>query len=354
MYQPRVRRIFVQEAMKQRIPNSLLSFFVLYQIVFGFKFGCTKVMNMKFKMVAHWFSIVMGCLMMSALTLTFTAMPDAGGSGHYWRHISFAQYIPTFCILISMKYTVCEFLSDLIVAPDSNRIGLVAWVYTLLMFSLKISGAMLYCALTTCTERSEMFLQFFIHVPMLALDVIPVVNSLIFYHIYTRVRNLKIKLSQREISLVQLDIEYKAVADCFDKFRGGYDAMFIWGFLTDSPKFMLVMWNHLHSMRTFKSWLMKSSTYVYAMHATLQICIPAVFAEMITAQTDEIKMILHEWLLTEKDTSSSARSLRYVEARPLLRKAWRLLPLDLRLPTTMLSMCATYLIVIIQFTHLYD
>ncbi|XP_063369676.1 uncharacterized protein LOC134658009 isoform X1 [Cydia amplana] len=342
--------------MKQRIPNSLLSFLALYQMVFGFKFGCTKVRNIKFKMAAHWFSIVMGCFMMSALFLTFTAVPSDAGNGHYWRLITFVQYIPTFCILISMKYTVCEFLSDLIiVAPDSNRIGLVAWVYTLLMFLLKINGAMLYCALTTCTDRSKMFLQFFVHVPMLALDVVPVVNSLIFYHVYTRMRNLKIKLSQREITFVQLETEYKAVADCFDKFRGGYDAMFIWGFLTDSPKFMLVMWNYLHSLKTFKSWLMSSSTYVYAMHATLQICIPAVFAEMIIAQTDEIKLILHEWLVTEKeDTSSSARTLRYIEARPLLRKAWRLLPLDLRLPTTMLSMCATYLIVIIQFTHLYD
>ncbi|XP_063542707.1 uncharacterized protein LOC134751253 [Cydia strobilella] len=310
-------------------------------------------------MAAHWFSIVMGCFMMSALSLTFTAMPDAG-SGHYWKLISFVQYIPTFCILISMKFTVCEFLLDLTVAQDSNRIGLVAWFYTLLMFSLKITGAMMYCALTTCTDRGKMFLQFFLHVPILALDVIPVVNSLVFYHIYTRMRNLKIKLSQRDITLKQLEIEYKALADSFDKFRGGYDVMVsvhLYRDWTTIHKIVCINRRYIINM-LFQSWLVKSSTYVYAMHATLQICIPAVFAEMITAQTDEIKMIMHEGLVTEKviskDTSSSARTLRYVEARPLLRKAWRLLPLDLRLPTIMLSMCATYLIVIIQFTHLYD
>lgn len=56
----------------------------------------------------------------------------------------------------------------------------------------------------------------------------------------------------------------------------------------------------------------------------------------------------------ETKSAGLLRLLRYVEARPLLRKAWRLVPVDLRQPVTILSIYPTYLIVIIQFTHLLD
>ncbi|KAI5632937.1 hypothetical protein NE865_14341 [Phthorimaea operculella] len=45
--------------------------------------------------------------------------------------------------------------------------------------------------------------------------------------------------------------------------------------------------------------------------------------------------------------------LQYMSARRLQHSAWRVIPLDMQLPLAVLSTCVTYLIVIIQFTHLY-
>lgn len=61
------------------------------------------------------------------------------------------------------------------------------------------------------------------------------------------------------------------------------------------------------------------------------------------------KIIYNEAVSTEW-----AQLLRYMEARPLMRKAWRLVPVDLRRPITMFSMCVTYIIVIVQLSHFYD
>lgn len=46
--------------------------------------------------------------------------------------------------------------------------------------------------------------------------------------------------------------------------------------------------------------------------------------------------------------------LMYMERRRIHHEVWGIIPTDLRLPLTILSACITYLIVIIQFAHLYD
>jgi hypothetical protein len=47
-------------------------------------------------------------------------------------------------------------------------------------------------------------------------------------------------------------------------------------------------------------------------------------------------------------------ALRYLEGRPSQYYLWRRIPVDLRLIAILGSIVSTYLIVIIQFTHLYD
>lgn len=46
--------------------------------------------------------------------------------------------------------------------------------------------------------------------------------------------------------------------------------------------------------------------------------------------------------------------LRYIEARPLHYNVWRIVPIDLHFPVYIFSMCTTYFVLIMQFTHLYN
>ncbi|XP_061724262.1 uncharacterized protein LOC133530368 [Cydia pomonella] len=106
-----------------------------------------------------------------------------------------------------------------------------------------------------------------------------------------------------------------------------------------------------------QSWIALCCSYGYALHLTVQMCFPAVCAELMQAQTDALSMLVHEQLLVEQDDNTRfdlTRLARYIRARPPLRKAWRLLPPGLKLPLAMMSMCTTTLIVVIQSTHLYD
>ncbi|XP_048001298.1 uncharacterized protein LOC125238052 [Leguminivora glycinivorella] len=105
------------------------------------------------------------------------------------------------------------------------------------------------------------------------------------------------------------------------------------------------------------SWLALGCSYAHAIHLTAQMCVPAVCAELVLARADALSTLIHNRLLVEQDDttrSNLTRLVRYVRARPPLRKAWRLLPPGLKLPLAMLSMCTTALIVVIQSTHLYD
>lgn len=47
------------------------------------------------------------------------------------------------------------------------------------------------------------------------------------------------------------------------------------------------------------------------------------------------------------------RFIRYVEARPCRFTVCRIIGIDWSLPVLVINLCVTYLIVMIQFTHLY-
>ncbi|KAG7311284.1 hypothetical protein JYU34_002315 [Plutella xylostella] len=71
-------------------------------------------------------------------------------------------------------------------------------------------------------------------------------------------------------------------------------------------------------------------------------------------------MYLYDQLDRPAETVSSERRreqleqfLRYIQLRPFSYSVWRLLRVDGALPAALLALLTTYLIVIVQFTHLY-
>ncbi|XP_059046896.1 uncharacterized protein LOC131842372 [Achroia grisella] len=84
---------------------------------------------------------------------------------------------------------------------------------------------------------------------------------------------------------------------------------------------------------------------------------PTVSAGLLSSQWFKLKVILHEKLLAEKKEKESKDILRficYVDARPFKFTACKVLTIDWSLPVAILNICVTYLIVIIQFTHIYQ
>ncbi|XP_060806141.1 uncharacterized protein LOC106131469 [Amyelois transitella] len=67
-----------------------------------------------------------------------------------------------------------------------------------------------------------------------------------------------------------------------------------------------------------------------------------------------VKKELSLVMLDKERNENILRLVRFMEAQPLKRKIWGVVPYDLRLPVTLVSLCTTYIIVIIQMSHMYD
>ncbi|KAG7311282.1 hypothetical protein JYU34_002313 [Plutella xylostella] len=86
-------------------------------------------------------------------------------------------------------------------------------------------------------------------------------------------------------------------------------------------------------------------------------CLVGVFVEIIKYEIDNIKCILsNELIETTNGCHREQREqfLRYIQLRPFSYSVWRLLRVDGALPAALLALLSTYLIVIIQFTELYE
>ncbi|GBP03537.1 hypothetical protein EVAR_101862_1 [Eumeta japonica] len=86
-------------------------------------------------------------------------------------------------------------------------------------------------------------------------------------------------------------------------------------------------------------------------------CLPILATERISSEVDKIKLTLMHQIIDTFDSEDSERRdierfLEYVEARPYQYCVWRLFNVDTGLLLGFVSLCITYLIVVIQFTHL--
>ncbi|KAI5637731.1 hypothetical protein NE865_09513 [Phthorimaea operculella] len=86
---------------------------------------------------------------------------------------------------------------------------------------------------------------------------------------------------------------------------------------------------------------------------------PAIFAELLNSEVWKLRLVLNEHLkdeakVDEKTKMDFKRLIRYMKSRPLNRLVLRFIPLGISQVLSVFSFCATYMIVIVQFTHIYD
>ncbi|XP_069362065.1 uncharacterized protein [Maniola hyperantus] len=85
--------------------------------------------------------------------------------------------------------------------------------------------------------------------------------------------------------------------------------------------------------------------------------VPAILAELVTIQVDRIKIHLNRQLLVCSHDALRNRTcdaLKFLELRPFKYTIWRSFSLNISLPLTLISLCTSYIIVVIQFSHIYD
>ncbi|XP_063832688.1 uncharacterized protein LOC135081838 [Ostrinia nubilalis] len=78
---------------------------------------------------------------------------------------------------------------------------------------------------------------------------------------------------------------------------------------------------------------------------------------MVTSAVDELRLLLHDKLLLERDDGEVHEELEeflaYVEGHPMQFTVLEVVPLDWSLPVTILDLCITYQIIVVQITNLF-
>ncbi|KAI8437763.1 hypothetical protein MSG28_011997, partial [Choristoneura fumiferana] len=95
---------------------------------------------------------------------------------------------------------------------------------------------------------------------------------------------------------------------------------------------------------------------LHVTQVTLFIFAPCLVVEQYGVEVERIKLLLMHKLFDEPDDSTKGEVnlfLRYTELRPFQCRIWRILPITIALPLDLLNLCTTYIIVLINFTHLY-
>ncbi|GBP03554.1 hypothetical protein EVAR_101873_1 [Eumeta japonica] len=90
---------------------------------------------------------------------------------------------------------------------------------------------------------------------------------------------------------------------------------------------------------------------------TLLPCLPAFVTERTSSEVEKIKVILLHRIIDTFDSEDPehqeiVRFLQYVESRPYQYSVWGLLDMGPGLLLGLIGLSATYLMVIVQFTHL--
>ncbi|KAL0819276.1 hypothetical protein ABMA28_008516 [Loxostege sticticalis] len=83
---------------------------------------------------------------------------------------------------------------------------------------------------------------------------------------------------------------------------------------------------------------------------------PAFASGLLASQVEKLRLALLDRQLREKGenhTKDIERFIRYIEARPMKTVIYKVISLDWKLPVSVLNICVTYLIVMLQFTHKY-
>ncbi|KAI5631242.1 hypothetical protein NE865_16048 [Phthorimaea operculella] len=158
------------------------------------------------------------------------------------------------------------------------------------------------------------------------------------------------------IDVKTVQTRYIALANCFCKIESRFQMMLTLELVFEFPIFLGLVWATLAFVRIQSaSPTVYLPSYFYQLHVIIQIVLPSWMAHKITLQRNRLRRLLHERRLqSQADIPEMLRLLRYLDARQLEHTLWGVLPVDLQLPVGLFTLFTTYIIVIIQFTHLYD
>ncbi|KAL0868751.1 hypothetical protein ABMA27_008186 [Loxostege sticticalis] len=232
---------------------------------------------------------------------------------------------------------------------------------TIVLFRICINFFFCYFNPDNCVTIPFIRILFFI--PLFSVDIVLVVYFYTFYFVYCRMKNF-CNIVKDSTNIINCHFLYKTIAELTEKVKNGFDGVFIVSLLFNAPECMASVFFTLKQIisdgKLMNQIMFQTSSafggYLTTTQSLIVIFSPAFSAGLLAAEVQKIKLILHDKLFLERElkhTKDIERFISYIEARPLRFTICKIIPLDWNLPFIVLNLCTTYLIVVIQFTHLY-
>ncbi|CAK1593697.1 unnamed protein product [Parnassius mnemosyne] len=173
------------------------------------------------------------------------------------------------------------------------------------------------------------------------------------YYLY-----IKDKQSYKENKIRFCLYLYRSMADTMDLITPElFNASIFFSVACSLPKLIM---NVYHILLVIEGRVPYETMWFVSMHIC-QLCFflfsPCIVVELYRVEVDNMRLFLMHRLIDEKDPrikEDVELFLHYTSIRTYRFKIWRCFPVNISLPIDIAQLCTSYVIVLINFTHLYD
>lgn len=227
-YQTKKNTFFIEKKIKKKLPNSITTFFLLMQFIYGFNFGFINILNKKIRNFCKLISLFI-CLCTSAIILLCTPifMPE-WTIRVYWGSLCFVQYCGHTILLNFAKYKVYNFVTDVrsvgdgITYSKEHKMGLFACITFGCLFVITVMASVVVCIKTKLACVLDNQLVTAIHmIPLVGLDAIVLVELLVNFYTYFAVIYLAALAGSEEVSFIRK--QFLRITECCEKFGKCYE-----------------------------------------------------------------------------------------------------------------------------------
>ncbi|KAL0819275.1 hypothetical protein ABMA28_008515 [Loxostege sticticalis] len=182
-------------------------------------------------------------------------------------------------------------------------------------------------------------------------------NICISYQIIVLNRLLSMSSGDQVLEILNI---YKEIYDTLQVVKKYFDILYMLALLMTAPELIFMTYLGLLQFKGLGKPDESIPGYVVRMVYNIEIfmvtSLPAVSAGLVTSAVEDLKLILLDRLLRERNKAHEQdlkMFLQYVTWRPMRFTLFKVVPLDWTLPVIILNVCITYQIIIVQFTNLY-
>lgn len=245
------------ENSKQPIPKILIVCFLSTHFAFGLNFGFSKILKETFQCLANCFCCFLSIFFITAIIIQVVFKAGDGTlTGSLWLINGLVQYSLHAGVLHCSKYNLYNFIVD-IYSVEINILGNkkkdnlfvnLNTIIFMIVYAIKSSLCYMLCETNKVICATHYVPGYVYCIVLMALDVITLVQILIYYYVYKVAKYLKVSLEDKDIKWVRK--QFTAVADICNKISPIYERLVSTMF---SLLFSIRFWNETGWVECLKS-----------------------------------------------------------------------------------------------------